>query len=172
MAEPGVRAGPRQENPKFHRQYKNSEQRHPRRFVGTPQQTGANPADHRLRSGGGLDLEVVGLRLAGRALFLPDWSYGRMFVARLKPDGAAYKAETELFLSGAPLPITDILVNPRDGAMYFVTGGWRIQTGLYRVTYTGKESTMPAQPLDDGAKLRELRRRLEAFHGHPSSLNS
>ena len=167
MAEPGVRAGPRQENPKFHRQYKNSEQRHPRRFVGTPQQTGANPADHRLRSGGGLDLEVVGLRLAGRALFLPDWSYGRMFVARLKPDGAAYKAETELFLSGAPLPITDILVNPRDGAMYFVTGGWRIQTGLYRVTYTGKESTMPAQPLDDGAKLRELRRRLEAFHGHP-----
>jgi putative heme-binding domain-containing protein len=99
------------------------------------------------------------------ALFLPDWSYGRMLVARLKPDGAAYKGETELFLAGAPLPTTAILVNPRDGAMYFVTGGWRIQTGLYRVTYTGKESTSPAPPADDGAALRKLRRRLEALHG-------
>jgi putative heme-binding domain-containing protein len=100
------------------------------------------------------------------ALFLPDWSYGRMFAARLKPDGAAYKAETELFLSGTPLPATAILVNPRDGAMYFVTGGWRIQTGLYRVTYVGQESTAPAQPDDDGAKSRALRRSLESFHGN------
>jgi putative heme-binding domain-containing protein len=48
-----------------------------------------------------------------------------------------------------------------------VTGGWRIQTGLYRVTYTGKESTTPAQPKDRGAKLRALRLKLEGFHGHP-----
>lgn len=100
------------------------------------------------------------------ALFLPDWSYGRMYAAHLTADGAAYKGETELFMTGSPLPTTDIVINPRDGAMYFVTGGWRIQTGLYRVTYVGKESTAPSHPHDDGAKLRSLRKKLEAFHGH------
>ena len=99
------------------------------------------------------------------ALFLPDWSYGRMYAAHLTPDGAAYKGEFELIMSGTPLPTTDIVVNPRDGAMYFVTGGWRIQTGLYRVTYTGKESTAPSHPRDRGAKLRALRLKLEKFHG-------
>ena len=100
------------------------------------------------------------------ALFLPDWSYGRMYAAHLTADGAAYKGEFELIMSGTPLPTTDILVNPRDGAMYLVTGGWRIQTGLYRVTYTGKESTAPSRPEDRGAKLRALRLKLEGFHGH------
>ena len=100
------------------------------------------------------------------ALFLPDWSYGRILVAHLQPAGASYRAETELLLSGAPLPTTDILVNPKDGALYFVTGGWRIQSGLYRVTYTGTESTAPAVTVDTEAELRALRRRLEAFHGH------
>src|ERR1043166_5605507 len=100
------------------------------------------------------------------ALFLPDWSYGRMYAAHLVPDGAAYRGELELIMTGTPLPTTDIVVNPHDGAMYFVTGGWRIQTGLYRVTYVGKESTAPARPLDSGAKLRALRRKLETFHGH------
>jgi putative heme-binding domain-containing protein len=100
------------------------------------------------------------------ALFLPDWSYGRMYAAHLVPDGAAYKAELELLMTGTPLPTTDIVVNPHDGAMYFVTGGWRIQTGLYRVTYVGNESTAPVHPVDSGATLRALRRKLEAFHGH------
>ncbi|MGZ4962922.1 MAG: family 16 glycoside hydrolase, partial [Limisphaerales bacterium] len=103
------------------------------------------------------------------ALFLPDWSYGRIYAAHLSPAGAAYKGDIELIMSGTPLPTTDIVVNPRDGAMYFVTGGWRIQTGLYRVTYAGKESTAVAHPVDSGAKLRTLRRKLEAFHGHQDS---
>jgi putative heme-binding domain-containing protein len=99
------------------------------------------------------------------ALFMPDWSYGRMLVAHLSPDGAGYKAETELFMSAAPLPLTDLVVSPTDGAMYLITGGWRIQTGLYRITYTGGESTAEVHPADRGASAREIRRRLEAFHG-------
>jgi hypothetical protein len=35
---------------------------------------------------------------------------------------------------------------PRDGAMYFTVGGRRTQAALYRVTYTGGESTAPARP--------------------------
>src|SRR5262249_25597463 len=60
------------------------------------------------------------------------------------------------FLNGAPLPVTDVVINPADGAMYFVTGGRRTQSGLYRVTYVGKESTAPSPsppaPLPSGAE--------------------
>ncbi len=106
------------------------------------------------------------------ALFLPDWSYGRLYTLPLTPEGAAYRGEAELLLTGTPLPTTDILVNPRDGALYFVTGGWRIQTGLYRLTYTGKESTAPASVTVDpqAAEARALRRKLEAFHGRHDPL--
>jgi putative heme-binding domain-containing protein len=54
-------------------------------------------------------------------------------------------------------------VNPKDGAMYFAVGGRRTQSALYRVTYTGTESTAPAQaPAPTAAAL--LRRKLEALH--------
>jgi putative heme-binding domain-containing protein len=99
------------------------------------------------------------------ALFLCDWSYGRMLALHLTPRGSAYRAESEEFLSGTPLPLTDVVVNPRDGALYFVTGGRRTQSGLYRVTHSGKESTAPAKGDDLGAEARALRHRLEAFHG-------
>ena len=39
-------------------------------------------------------------------------------------------ASFEEFASAAPLPLTDILVNPNDGAMYFAVGGRRVQSGL------------------------------------------
>ena len=74
------------------------------------------------------------------ALYLSDWSYGRVYAAHLSPDGSSYRGETELLISGTPLPVTDMVVNPRDGAMYMVTGGWRIQSGLYRITHTGSNS--------------------------------
>lgn len=100
------------------------------------------------------------------AFFVGDWSYGRMLAVHLTPDGSAYKGETELFMTGTPLPITAMLIDPKDGAMYFITGGWRIQTGLYRVTYVGPESTAPARPDSRGAQARAVRRKLERFHGH------
>jgi putative heme-binding domain-containing protein len=99
------------------------------------------------------------------ALYLCDWSYGRMTAAHLTPDGAGYKTEREEFLSGAPLPLTDVVVNPRDGALYFITGGRRTQSGLYRVTYTGKESTAPSPGGPAPGPLHALRHRLEAYHG-------
>ena len=37
--------------------------------------------------------------------------------------------------------MTDAIIHPDDGAMYFTIGGRRVQSGLYRVTYVGKEST-------------------------------
>jgi putative heme-binding domain-containing protein len=99
------------------------------------------------------------------ALFLCDWSYGKIHALHLKPDGSSYKGELEEFLNGAPLPVTDAVVNPADGALYFITGGRRTQSGLYRVRYVGKQATAPSRGDDSGAAARALRHKLEAFHG-------
>lgn len=103
------------------------------------------------------------------ALYALDWSWGRLYAVHLQPDGASYTATKEEFVTGAPLPITDAIIHPHDGAMYFTIGGRRVQSGLYRVTYTGEESVDPATPAlsetDVAAASRKLRHELESFHG-------
>ena len=69
------------------------------------------------------------------ALFVLDWSYGRILAVHWQPSGASYVGATEVFLQGSPLNVTDVEFG-RDGAMYFVTGGRKTQSGLYRVRYT------------------------------------
>ena len=106
------------------------------------------------------------------ALFACDWSYGRMFAVHLTAKGASYDAEPEPFLSAQGLPIADLAVSPVDGALYFVIGGRGTQSGLYRVTYTGHESTAPAREIElDQATstARRLRLQLESFHGSASA---
>ncbi|MDF1824459.1 MAG: c-type cytochrome [Verrucomicrobiales bacterium] len=97
------------------------------------------------------------------ALFVADWSYGKLYAVHLKPDGSSYEATFEDFMSAQPLPLTDLLVNPNDGAMYISVGGRRVQSGLYRVTYVGEEPTEPAAKLEPG-ELHQLRTELETYH--------
>ncbi|MCA9202086.1 MAG: heme-binding protein, partial [Planctomycetales bacterium] len=107
-----------------------------------------------------------------RALFIADWSYGIIYAVHLEPNGASYTGTFEKFITGVPLPVTDIIVRPQDGAMYFTIGGRRTQSGLYRVTYTGEESTSPAEKIEassEVAKLRDARHKLESFHGEPQT---
>ena len=102
------------------------------------------------------------------AFFICDWSYGKLYAVHLKPKGATYEAETvEEFVTGTPLPLTDLVVNPKDGAMYFAVGGRKTQSGLYRVTYTGQESTAVAREFQTNSEVRGQtnRRLLEQFHG-------
>jgi len=99
------------------------------------------------------------------AFFICDWSYGKLYAVHLTPDGASYRGQPEEFITGTPLPLTDIVVNPVDGAMYFAVGGRKAMSALYRVTYTGSESTAPSKGDNVGSELRALRRQLEAFHG-------
>jgi putative heme-binding domain-containing protein len=98
------------------------------------------------------------------ALFINDWSYGKLYAVHLEPDGAGYKGTYEEFVTGTPLPLTDIVIRPQDGAMYFAIGGRQTQSGLYRVTYVGQESTAAARPIDTAAEQRAIRRTLESFH--------
>ena len=102
-------------------------------------------------------------------LFMADWQHGKILSVTLTPEGASYRAESELFLEGAPLNVCDLLFGP-DGAMYFITGGRDSQSGLYRVTYDGPDEPAPAlTPEEKSAQLaahqaRALRRELEMFH--------
>lgn len=99
------------------------------------------------------------------ALFALDWSWGKLYAVHLEPAGSTYTATKEEFVIGAPLPITDAIIHPHDGAMYFTIGGRRVQSGLYRVTYVGRESTAPALPTKTESAQRTIRHQLEAFHG-------
>ncbi len=101
------------------------------------------------------------------SLFILDWSWGKIYAVDLKAKGASYTATKTDFIQGAPLPVTDILIHPQDGAMYFAIGGRKVQSGLYRVTYAGKESTEPVIPAAaKPAPEVVARKALEKFHGH------
>ena len=110
-----------------------------------------------------------------KALYILDWSYGRLLAVHLTPAGSSYTATFENLVAPRalvegkgdkkPLNLTDAVVGP-DGALYFTTGGRNTASGLYRVTYVGDESTAPAAVHDAaGADARKLRHELEAFHG-------
>lgn len=98
------------------------------------------------------------------AFFISDWSYGIIYAIHLQPNGATYRAEKEIFCTAPALPVTDIVINGAgDGAMYFLIGGRRSHSSLYRVKYAGEQSTAsaPYPPLTPAAKQR---RQIEAAH--------
>ena len=97
------------------------------------------------------------------AFFISDWSYGKLYAVHLSPKGSSYVGKVEEFASAQPFPLTDLLVNPKDGVMYIAVGGRKVQSGIYRVTYIGKESTAPAKSIPGGEVARKRRQALENF---------
>lgn len=106
------------------------------------------------------------------AFFIFDWSFGIIYAIHTEPSGATYKAKGEEFVSGSPLPLTDGVIGP-DGALYFMTGGRRLSSDLYRVYYVGNESKdekPAATVLTEAAKNR---RKLEELHKpSPGAVNT
>lgn len=101
-----------------------------------------------------------------KALYVLDWTYGKIYAVHLTPEGGTYKGEFETFIAGRGMPVSDIVIHP-DGAMYYVTGGRRSESKLIRVTYHGAESTKPLGPEKDLTPEIELRHKIEAHHGDP-----
>ena len=103
-----------------------------------------------------------------KALFAFDWSFGIIYAIHMEPSGATYKAQGEEFVSGSPLPLTDGIIGP-DGALYFLTGGRRLESDLYRVYYGDNNGNM--EPLTAPALTEEqtIRRKLETFHTGPTA---
>lgn len=99
------------------------------------------------------------------ALYISDWSYGKLYAVHLQPEGGSYTAQIEEFVAGTPLPLTDVIIRPQDGAMYFTIGGRRTQSGLYRVTYAGSESTASVTDIAPLTAEHQLRRNVETLHG-------
>ena len=96
------------------------------------------------------------------ALFLGDWSYGRIYALQLSPNGSTFSGEYEVFADGKPLNITDMIVGP-DGALYFVTGGNGTDTGLFRIVWNGKPNK-PSKKKSSKKDLIALRKNLENYH--------
>ncbi len=93
-----------------------------------------------------------------KSLFISDWTFGRIYALTLAEDGTTYSATKEVFVSGKPLPISDLVIGP-DGAMYFLSGGRRLESALYRLSYTGSESTaaVPAEAVSaEQKKLKQI----------------
>ena len=113
-----------------------------------------------------------------KAMFVCDWSYGRIHAIHLDPEGASYRCRAELFLEGQPLNVTDLTFGP-DGAMYFTTGGRGTQSGLYRVRPSVGRALLPVESQTTGKSARPtkellLRRELERWHStvDPSAIES
>ncbi len=100
------------------------------------------------------------------ALFALDWTFGTIYAIHMTPTGAGYTGTSEPFVTGSPLPVTDAVIGD-DGLLYFTVGGRGTASALYRVRYTGKQSTSAADSTlpPEVAKARENRRRLETYHG-------
>ncbi len=103
-----------------------------------------------------------------KALYAFDWSFGIIYAIHLTPKGATYEASAEEFISGAPLPLTDGTIGP-DGALYFATGGRRLESDLYRVYYKGELDAHTPLKESDLPQEAKLRRELEQFHAKGAS---
>ncbi|MGN6436790.1 MAG: c-type cytochrome [Agriterribacter sp.] len=102
-----------------------------------------------------------------KAVFAFDWSFGIIYAILIEPDGASYKATGEEFVSGSPLPLTDGVIGP-DGAMYFLTGGRRLESDLYRVYYADELNEKDHKPTEETPE-RKIRIQLEAYHQGPKA---
>ncbi len=85
------------------------------------------------------------------AFFMGDWSRGRIRVIFPEHAGATYAGETDDFIVGEPLNVTDLDVGP-DGNLYFTIGGRQTTGGLYRVRYEGTD--VPAKR--DGSAIDNI----------------
>ena len=77
------------------------------------------------------------------SLFLADWTQGQILSVKLAADGSP---QSEVFVQGQPLNVTDLAVGP-DGWLYFCTGGRGTKGGIYQVRWLG---SVPAALTDPG----------------------
>ncbi len=81
------------------------------------------------------------------ALFMGDWSRGRIRVLFPHAQGPTYGGEVADFVLGEPLNVTDLDIGP-DGFLYFSVGGRMTSGGIYRVRYANSEERVERSRLD------------------------
>lgn len=106
-----------------------------------------------------------------RALFALDWTFGRILAVHLERRGASAVGTFELFLQGRPLNVTDLEFG-HDGAMYFITGGRKTRSGLYRVRAIEPAAPVAAESTSAVDRAVAERRASEAFHGKATATSA
>ncbi len=118
-----------------------------------------------------------------RALFLHDWTFGRILAVQLHEKGASYTArndlasttyprdaeanhDVEVFLSGKGMPVTDMEFL-KDGSMVFTVGGRGTAAALYRVSYVGKNAAKSETASDANGGASGSARASRAVPGAP-----
>jgi putative heme-binding domain-containing protein len=104
-----------------------------------------------------------------RSLLAFDWSFGIIYAIKIRPQGSTYTADAEVFASGSPLPLTDGIIGP-DGALYFLTGGRKLDSDLYRIYYgdnTSSNTPLTSNLPQANLQAQNIRKQLEKFHGDP-----
>lgn len=90
-----------------------------------------------------------------KAIYCLDWTFATIYAMHLTPDGASYRAEREEFVAGKRFPLTDAVIG-MDGSMVFLTGGRGTESAMWRVSYTGSESTAPVPFMNKELKLMDV----------------
>ncbi|WP_276389779.1 c-type cytochrome [Eudoraea chungangensis] len=125
------------------------------------------PAVHNLEQGSPTAVvSAAKLRFPSKytsGIFIMDWSFGTIYHINLEPAGSSYTGVREEFLSGTPLPLTDMIVG-KDGNLYFATGGRGLDSRLYRLSYDGDVNLSDKRDVNSEAEdLRALRHRIENY---------
>ena len=68
----------------------------------------------------------------GNALFIGDWTRGRIYCVDLEEVGDTFQGNVKPFVGGRPFPVTDMTWLP-DGSMAVVTGGRGRRSAIYRI---------------------------------------
>ncbi len=96
-----------------------------------------------------------------RALFMADWSEGRILSMNVESTDKS-KGKIEEFVSGTPMNVTDLEVGP-DGWLYFSTGGRGTDGGIFRVRWVGE---IPAQATDLGKGISRVIRQPQIYSAY------
>ncbi|MEM1084506.1 MAG: family 16 glycoside hydrolase [Verrucomicrobiota bacterium] len=104
-----------------------------------------------------------------RALYALDWTFATIHVIHLNKEGSSYHATTEELVAGEGLPLTDAEIG-KDGSMYFLTGGRRTDSAVWRVSYVGDEPTTPVSYSDKLAAVLDRKQALEGLSSRDRTL--
>ena len=96
------------------------------------------------------------------SLFVLDWSFGTIYRLEMENQGSSYSARASEFISGKPFPVTDAIIG-KDGSMYILTGGRKLDSKMFRLRYSGDEDNGAAQLKTEPNETTLLRRQVEDF---------
>ena len=91
------------------------------------------------------------------AVFMGDWSRGRIRVLFPRRSGGSFEGKTLDFLVGEPLNVTDLDIGP-DGNLYFLIGGRGTNGGMFKISYTGPRGKPAIASTLDGVVMQPMPR--------------